>query len=45
MPEYLSGKMETLIWKYTCTPNIRSSTIYNSQDMETTQMAISGWLA
>ena len=27
---------KTIIQKHTCTPNVHSSTIYNSQDMETT---------
>ena len=29
-------KPKTLIWKDRCTPNVQSSVIYNSQDMETT---------
>ena len=29
-------KMKVLIGKVTCTPNVHGSTIYNSQDMETT---------
>ena len=33
-------KMKTLIQNDTCTPSAHSSTIYNSQDMETTQMPI-----
>ena len=33
-------KMKTLVQKYTCTPSVHSSTIYNSQDMEATSMSM-----
>ena len=33
-------KMKTVIWKDTGTPNVHSSTIYNSQDMEATKVSI-----
>ena len=31
---------KTIIWKYTCNPSVHCSTIYNSPDMEATQMSI-----
>ena len=38
-------KMKTLILDDTCIPNVHSSTIYNSQDIEATQVPINrGWL-
>ena len=33
-------KMKTVIWKDTGTPNVHSSTVYNSQDMEATKVSI-----
>ena len=33
-------KMETLIQKDTCTPNVHSSPVYNSQDVEAMQVFI-----
>ena len=35
---------ETRIERDTCTPNVHRSTVYNSQDMEVTQMSISRWM-
>ena len=35
---------ETKIQKDMCTPNVHSSTIYNSQDTEATQMSIDRWM-
>ena len=40
IPKYMFGKMKTLIQKDICTPYIHSTTIYNSQDMEATQVPI-----
>ena len=31
-------------WKRHVHPNVHHSTVYNSQDMEATQMSISGWM-
>ena len=36
--------MKTLIWKDTYTPMFTAALIYNSQDVEATQVAISGWM-
>ena len=39
-PGYISGQNESTNWKIYMHPNVHSSTIYNSQDMEATQVSI-----
>ena len=36
-------KTKTLIWRYMC-PNVHSSTVYNSQDMEAILLSINRWM-
>ena len=40
------GNTKILFWKYTppTHPNVHSSTVYNDQDMEVTQMSINWWM-
>ena len=41
-PEYLSEEKQKTDWKRYLHPHVPCSTIYNSQDMEATQVSISG---
>ena len=43
-PGYISGKNENSNLKRYMHPNIHSSTIYNSQDIEATQIPINRWM-
>ena len=45
MPGYISGKNENTNLKKYMYPNVHSSIIYNSEDMETIQVSInSDWI-
>ena len=44
LPGIYPEKMKALIWKDTCTPNVHSSSVYNSQDMKATEMSIDRWM-
>ena len=44
-PGYISGKDENSNSKRYMHPNVHSSIIYDSQDIEITQVPINGWLA